>query len=130
MEPTADRRWPAPSRPGASGIVLWRPDIVAARSITRPGAGGRIVPAEPGLRPTAVAAQVAAGRSALARLAEAQAALDAQAAALQLQVTGAGTERERVAAVMETYRIKTALDDAFQTTLRHVGALMEERGRR
>jgi hypothetical protein len=112
----------------ASGIALWRPDIVVpgpARPAERP-----IVLAEPGFRPEAVRAQVEASRSALAEFAETQATLGAHAAALQEQVREGGTERDRVSAVMETYRIKTALDEAFRSTMRRVGALMEDRGRR
>jgi hypothetical protein len=131
------RRLPAPlshdagQRPAerrSSGLALWRPRIVAPGLVRRDER--KIVLAEPGLRPEAVRAQVEAGRSALARLAEAQTRLGARVAALHEQAQEAGTERERVAAVMATYRIKTALDEAFRDTLRDVGALMEERGRR
>jgi hypothetical protein len=120
-------RLPLPSR--NSGVALWRPEIVKPGSVeavgTRP-----IVVAEPALRPEALRAQVRASRAALARLAEAQATLDAQAAVLQQQMGAAGTERGQVAAVMETYRLKTALDEAVRAAARSLGALREERGRR
>lgn len=115
-------------KPRASGIAVWRPEIVLPRperSDARP-----IVIAEPGFRPEAIRAQIEASRSALAAFAETQATLDAQAAALHEQVREGATERDRVSAVMETYRIKTALDEAFRSTMRRVGALMEDRGRR
>lgn len=116
-------------KPRASGIALWRPEIVAPAAAVHPG-DRSIVLAEPGFRPEAVRAQVEASRSALAAFAETQAALGAQAAALEEQVRDGGTERDRVAAVMETYRIKTALDEALRSTMRRVGVQVEDRGRR
>jgi hypothetical protein len=115
------------SRP--SGIALWRPEIVVPPALTVPERPA-VVLAEPALRPEAVRVQVEASRSALAQLAETQAALDAQAAALHPQGRGAGTERERVAAIVETYRIKSALDEAFRVAARRAGVVKEERGRR
>ena len=119
---------PSPvSRP--SGIALWRPEIVVPPALV-PAERRSVVIAEPGLRPEAVRVQVKATRSALAQLAGTRAALDAQAAALDEQAHGAGTERERVAAIVETYRIKSALDEAFRVAARRAGVGREERGRR
>src|SRR5712691_3640924 len=54
-------------RPRASGITLWRPEIVLAETMT-PGAGRpRVLIAEPALRPEAVKAQIEATGRRLAR---------------------------------------------------------------
>jgi hypothetical protein len=115
------------SRP--SGIALWRPEIVSPPGLTTPERHA-IVIAEPALRPEAVRVQVEVSRTALARLAETQAVLDARAEALHTQGHGTGTERERVAAILETYRIKSALDEALRAAARRAGVVKEERGRR
>jgi hypothetical protein len=119
---------PSPSaRP--SGITVWRPEIVVPPALL-PAEQRAVVIAEPALRPEAVRAQVAATRSALAHLAETRAVLDVQAAALDEQARGAGTERERVAAVVEAYRIQSALDEALRAAARRAGVVKEARGRR
>jgi hypothetical protein len=86
--------------------------------------------AEPGLRPEAMRAQMDAARSALASLAEAREVLRARADAAEARAVTATTERERVAAMFDTYRVKTALDDILRTTFQRVSGLMEERGLR
>lgn len=115
-------------KPRSSGLTLWRPEIVLARLVAAPQARPTVLPGEPALRPEALQAQMAATRSALDSLTEARAMLDREAASGRPRAEAAETERERVAAVMETYRVKRAVDDALRTTLRQVTALMEERG--
>jgi hypothetical protein len=107
---------------------LWQPDIVLAGIAKAPRARGTVLLGEPALRPEAVQAQMAATRSALESLAEARSLLQTEAAASQAGAEAAGTERQRVTAVMETYRVKQALDAALRATLREVSTLMEERG--
>jgi hypothetical protein len=120
-----------PSRilqPRSSGLTLWQPDIVLAGIEKAPRARPTVLLGEPALRPEAVQAQMAATRSALESLAEARSLLRAEAAAGQARTDASGTERQRVTAIMETYRIKRALDAALRATLREVSTLMEERG--
>ncbi|OLC15858.1 MAG: hypothetical protein AUH29_06605 [Candidatus Rokubacteria bacterium 13_1_40CM_69_27] len=117
-------------RPRASGITLWRPEIVLAETMT-PGAWRpRVLIAEPALRPEAVKAQIEATGSALGSLAEARRILTSRAAASEARAMEVDSDRERVAAMIEAYRVKTALDDILRGTLRQVTALMEERGLR
>jgi hypothetical protein len=114
----------------ASGLALWCPEIVA------PGAGFAavgsewVVIAEPGFRPDAVRAQIEATKSVLSSMAELQQVLGSRAAAAETRAATAGSPGERVAAVMEAYRIHAALDIVLRTTLRHAGMLLEERGLR
>lgn len=119
-----------PLKPRASGITLWRPEILLAKAI-EPGAWRpRVLIAEPALRPEAVRAQLEATGSMLASLAEARQILASRAAAWEARALEADSDRERVTAMIETYRVKTALDDVLRGTLRHVTALIEERGLR
>jgi len=113
-----------------SGIALWRPEIVLPQGLVTPPVRGWVVIAEPSQRPEAVRVQIDATRDALASLAEAREALGAKANESGERAIRAGSERERVAAMIETYRMKTALEDVLQGTLQQVSALMGERGRR
>ena len=119
---------PRPLAPSRAGIALWRPEIITPPPVTR--ASSRVLIAEPGLRPEAMRAQMDAARSALASLAEAREVLRARADAAEARAVTATTERERVAAMFDTYRVKTALDDILRTTFQRVSGLMEERGLR
>lgn len=116
-------------RTRSSGITLWRPEIVIPEGVVmaeRP----RVTIADPAQRPEAVRAQIDATRSLLSSLVDVREALADRAAAAEAQELTAGSERERVAAMIETYRVKTALEDVLQGTLRQMSALMGERGRR
>jgi hypothetical protein len=114
--------------PRSSGVTLWQPDIVLAGIAKAPRERTSVLLGEPALRPEAIQAQMAATRSALESLAEARSLLQTEAATSRLRAEAAGTERARVTAVMETYRVKRALDTALRATLREVSTLMEERG--
>lgn len=114
------------SRP--SGVELWRPEIVLPDGVI-PIERARVTIAEPAQRPEAVWAEIDATRSLLSSLAAARETLGGLAAASEAQAFAAGTERDRVAAMIETYRVKTALEDVLHGTLRQVSALMGERGR-
>ncbi len=63
-------------------------------------------------------------------MAEAQYALGVRAAAAETRAARAGSAGERVAAVIEAYRIRAALDGVLRKTLQRAGALLEERGLR
>ncbi len=114
------------SRP--SGVELWRPEIVLPDGVI-PIERARVTIAEPAQRPEAVWAEIDATRSLLSSLAAARETLGGLAAASEAQAFAAGTERDRAAAMIETYRVKTALEDVLHGTLRQVSALMGERGR-
>jgi hypothetical protein len=137
MDLTSTRPWqpvldlPRQSpRPRASGITLWRPEIVFPSATFTAVRSARVVVAEPALRPDAVRAQIEATQSLLSSVAEAQLALGVRAAAAETRAAMAGSPGERVAAVMEAYRIHAELDNVLRKTLLRAGALLEERGLR
>jgi hypothetical protein len=111
-----------------SPIELWRPQIVlperpiAHRSI--------VVPGEPGLRPEATRAQLDTTRSLLAGLADQREALRVRASEADARVRAAATDRERVSAMFETYRVESALDEVLTGTMRELTSLMRHRGLR
>jgi len=116
-------------KPPSSGVSVWRPEVILPRaSVT---ASRRcVMPGEPALRPEAVRAQVDAAQSILRSLSSARTALSAQAAVAELREQFADSDRARVSAAMETYRVKAALDEMLSGTLRQVTALMEGRSER
>jgi len=111
-----------------SPIALWRPEIVLPE---RPIAHRSIVTVgEPTLRPEATRAQLDGTRTLLAALAQKREALSARAAQAEARVREAATERERVSAVFETYRVESALDDVLTGTMKQLASLMKDRGLR
>jgi hypothetical protein len=111
-----------------SPIALWRPEIVLPE---RPIAHRSIVTVgEPALRPEAARAQLDDTRNVLAALAEKRQALSARAAGAEARVREAATERERVAAMFETYRVESALDHVLTGTMKQLTSLMKDRGLR
>jgi hypothetical protein len=111
-----------------SSVIVWQPEIVLpARPIAyRPS----VIPGEPALRPEATRAQLDSTRSALEALAGKREALSTRAAYAEARVRGAATDQERVAAVFETYRVESALDDVLTGTMRELTSLMKARGLR
>ena len=111
-----------------SPIELWRPDIVLPE---RPIAHRSIVTAgEPGLRPEAARAQLDTARSLLAALTEKRETLGARASEAEARVREAVTDRERVSAMFEAYRVGSALDDMLTGTMKQLTSLMKDRGLR
>jgi chorismate mutase len=111
-----------------SPITLWRPDIVLPE---RPIAYRPIIiPGEPAVRPEATRAQLDSTRTALAALAEKREALSTRAAQAEARVRDAATDQERVTAVLETYRVESALDDVLTGTMKELASLMKARGLR
>ena len=111
-----------------SPITLWRPEIVLPE---RPIAHRPIVLlGEPSLRPEAMRAQLDSTRTALDALAEKRDALSLRAAHAEARVRDAATDQERVAAMFETYRVESALDDVLTGTMRELTSLMKARGLR
>jgi len=111
-----------------SPIELWRPDIVLPE---RPIAHRSIVTAgEPALRPEAARVQLDNTRTLLAALAEKQEALRVRASDAETRVREAVTDRERVSAIFETYRVESALDDVLTGTMKQLASLMKDRGLR
>jgi hypothetical protein len=117
---------PQPPRP--SGIALWRPDIVLAERLPSTIGSPAVVVAEPRLRPEAIRARLEATQSVLASAAEAEQTLRARVAAAEARAQAANSERERVTAVMEAYRVTAALETALGLTVRRAHALLGERG--
>jgi hypothetical protein len=108
-------------------VVLWRPEIVLATSITAVPARRAVALAEPASRPEALGTQRDTTRSVLATLADARHALGLPAAAHRRAEEAAST-RERVSATIDAYRAEGALDDVLSGAWRRMSALMEERG--
>jgi hypothetical protein len=115
-------------RAPSSGVTLWRPDLVLADRKQRVSPPRRLVmPGEPVFRPAAVRAQVDAAKALLRSFTEAHETLEAQAARAEACGHGARSDRERVYAAMETYRVKAEMDDVLTGALRKMTALMEGR---
>ena len=111
-----------------SPIELWRPEIVLP---ARPIAHRAIVTAgEPALRPDATRAQLDSTRTILAALDEKREALRVRASEAEARVREAVTDRERVSAMFETYRVESALDDVLTGTVKQLASLMKDRGLR
>ena len=127
--PTRDVDTPKKNlRTRPSPIELWRPDIVLPE---RPIVHRSIVTAgEPALRPEATRAQLDNTRTLLATLAENREALRVRASEAEIRVREAVTERERVSAMFETYRVESALDDVLTGTMKQLASLMKDRGLR
>ena len=119
----------APLAARSSGIALWRPDIVLPKAIVPAPERPKVTIAEPGHRPEAVRAQVEVTRSLLDSLVEACQTFHARTADLERPEAG-GSERDRVTVMIETYRAKSALDEALRGTLRRATTLMDTRGQR
>lgn len=115
-------------KPPSSGVTLWKPELVLVGQTTGPVAHRPLVmPGEPALRPEAVRAQVDAAQSLLRSFAQAREELETQAARAEVRGHHAGSDRQRVSAAMETYRLKAELDDMLTATMRRMTALMEGR---
>jgi hypothetical protein len=111
-----------------SPIEIWRPDIVLPE---RPSAYRTIVTAgDPTVRPAATRAQLDHTRTLLASLAGKRDALRLRASEAEARARAASTDRERVSAVFETYRVESALDDVLTGTMKELTSLMKHRGLR
>jgi hypothetical protein len=111
-----------------SPIALWRPEIVLPE---RPLAHRSIVIAgEPALRPEATRAQLDGTRTVLSGLAQKREMLSARAAQAHARVRAAASDQEKVSAMLETYRVESALDDVLTGTMKQLASLMKERGLR
>jgi hypothetical protein len=111
-----------------SPIALWRPEIVLPE---RPLAHRSIVMAgDPSLRPEATRAQLDGTRTVLSALAQKRERLSVRAAQAQARVRAAASDQERVSAMLETYRVESALDDVLTGTMKQLASLMKERGLR
>ena len=124
-----DRR--GKTKGNASGsVVLWRPEVVLAGLVTRPDRRPAVTLAEPHQRPESVRARVDAARTTLASFAEKRELLTSRMTVAQERARGAQTERERVSATIDAYRLEVALDDVLAATSTQVSMLMKERGLR
>ena len=115
-------------KPPSSGVTLWKPELVLVGQAAGPVAHRPLImPGEPAVRPEAVRAQVDAAQSLLRSFAQARDELESQAARAEVRGHHAGSDRQRVSAAMETYRLKAELDDMLTATMRQMTALMEGR---
>jgi hypothetical protein len=121
-------RGPQPAR--RSSITLWRPDIILVETVAPTAGPTLVVLAEPHLRPEAVQARLEATQSVLASAGEAGQTLGARATAAGARALAAGSDRERIAAVIEAYRVTAALETVLGQTVRQASRLLEERGMR
>jgi hypothetical protein len=121
---------PGPQPARRSGITLWRPDIVLVEAVAPTAEPTLVVLGEPHLRPEAVRARLEATQSLLASAAEAGQTLGARATAAGARALAAGSDRARVAAVIEAYRVTAALETVLGQTVRQARRLLEERGMR
>src|SRR5262245_15805219 len=111
-----------------SPIALWKPEIVLPdRPIAQRGS---VTVGEPAIRPEAMRAQLDETRTMLAALAKRRETLTAAATEAASRVREAATERERVSAMFETYRVESALDDVLTGTMKQLASLMKDRGLR
>lgn len=111
-----------------SSVILWRPDVVLARVIASPKPPPSVKLAEPYHRPESVSARVETARSMLSSLADARGSLTSRMTLAQDRARFAQTERERVAATFDAYRLEATLDEVLTTTSTQVSMLMKERG--
>ena len=115
----------------ASGsVILWRPEVVIAGVVARPEPRPAVTLAEPHQRPESVRARVDAARTTLASFAEKRESLTSRMSFAHERVRTAQTERERVSATIDAYRLEVALDDVLAATSTQVSMLMKERGLR
>jgi hypothetical protein len=112
-----------------SPIALWRPEIVLAEP---PAIAHRplLTPGDPERRPDATRAQLDGTRTLLTGFAQQREALSHRAAIAEARVRQAATDRERVTAVFEAYRVDSALDDVLTGTMKQLTSLMKDRGLR
>ncbi len=108
-------------------VTLWRPRVVVASTIE---SSQSVTAGDPPSRLPAVIAQVGATSSFLRGIEDVRQDLSARAVAAEARARAAESERDRVAAAMETYELHAAFDEVLVGTWREVTALMEERGLR
>ena len=115
-------------KPPSSGVTLWNPDLVLADRKQRVSPPRRLVmPGEPAFRPDAVRAQVDAATALLRSFSHAHETLDAEVSRAEARARTGTSERERVSATIETYRLKAEMDDMLRGTMRKMTALIEGR---
>jgi hypothetical protein len=118
----------SPLKSPSSGVTLWNPELVLADRKQRiPPPRRLVMPGEPVLRPEAVRAQVDAAKTLLRSFTQAHEMLGAEISRAEARGTDGMSERERVSATIETYRLKAEMDDVLKGTMRKMMALMEGR---
>ena len=113
-----------------SGVIVWRPDIVLAGGIAKPERKPSIILAEPHQRPESVRARVETAQSVLGTLVGAREVLASRLIQTQERARVALTERDRVSATIDAYRLEAELDEVLTVTSSQVSMLMKERGLR
>src|SRR5262245_44532096 len=130
---TGDRRGKtkgagAPAR--TSSVIMWRPEIVLAGGIATPERRPSVVLAEPHQRPESVRARFETAQSVLDTLVGARETLTSRLAQTHDRARAAQSERDRVSATIDAYRLEAALDEVLTVTSTQVSMLMKERGLR
>jgi hypothetical protein len=114
----------------SGGVVLWKPDVVLAPTARTVEAHARVTLAEPYLRPESVHARVESARSILRTLEDVRSTFETRIVAAESRRLHAETERERVSAAIDAYRLDASLDAVLTATSTQVSRLMKERGLR
>ena len=125
-----ERRGKSKGTGRTSGVIVWRPDIVLAGGIMKPERRPAVILAEPHERPESVRARVEAAQSVLGTLAGAREALASRLVQTHDRARLALTERDRVSATIDAYRLEAQLDEVLTVTSTQVSMLMKERGLR
>ena len=111
-------------------VVLWRPDVIVASVVAGADPRPMVRLAEPHHRPESVRARVETARTILGSLAGARETLATHMTLAQERAQAEQTERGRVSATIEAYRLEAALDEVLTMTSTQVSLLMKERGLR
>ena len=108
-----------------SEVILWKPSIVLASRVETPARRKPVILAAPTAHPESGETRIVGS---IFSLADTGAMLAARAAEARARTAEADSERDRVSAAMEAYRLEASFDQALTGAYRKVTALMEERG--
>jgi hypothetical protein len=111
-------------------VIVWRPEVVLAGGIAKPERRLPVTIAEPHQRPESVRARVETAQSVFDTLAGARESLTSRLTLAQDRARTAQTERDRVSATIDAYRLEAKLDEVLTVTSTQVSMLMKERGLR
>jgi hypothetical protein len=114
----------------SGGVVLWKPDVLLVQTARALDTPTRVTLADPYLRPESVHARVESARCILNALEGVRSTFETRVVAAETRRQHAETERERVSAAIDAYRLEASLDAVLAETSTQVSRLMRERGLR